>query len=179
MYDTVAALSGWLVPIVVVSVPLYAALRGVAVYESFVEGARDGFDTAVRLIPHLVGMMAAIAVFRASGALDLLLDWIRPALDKVGVPAETAPLALLRPLTGSGSLAFVVELMRQHGADSLVARIASTVQGSTETTLYVITVYLGAVGIRNGRYALKVGLMSDVVGFFASVWICRWVFGPT
>jgi spore maturation protein B len=161
----------------IVFIPLYAAYRKVPVYESFVEGAKEGFDTAIKIIPHLVGMMVAISIFRASGAMDMLLDWMRPFFNYIGVPTEVLPLAILRPITGAGSLAFSTDLIEQFGPDSMIGRIASTIQGSTDTTLYVITVYFGAIGIRKAGYALKVGLISDLVGFVASIVICFLVFG--
>ena len=160
----------------IVFIPLYAAFRKIPVYETFIEGAKDGFGTAINIIPHLVGMMVAISMFRASGAMDMLASLISPLLERLGVPPEVLPLGLLRPLTGAGSLAFTAELIKTHGPDSLIGRIASTIQGSTDTTLYVLTVYFGAVGIRRSRYALKVGLFSDLVGFAAAIMICLLVF---
>lgn len=177
MYAIVTAISAWAIPVIVVFIPLYAAYRKVPAYESFVEGAKDGFDTAIRIIPHLVGMMVAITVFRASGAMDLIVGAMRPLLDRVGIPGEVMPLAFLRPITGAGSLAFTTDLIKQFGPDSMIGRIAATIQGSTDTTLYVITVYFGAVGIRKASYALKVGLISDAVGFVAAIAICFLVFG--
>ncbi|RKN84627.1 spore maturation protein [Paenibacillus ginsengarvi] len=179
MYSLVSILSAWAIPVLIALIPLYGMSRKVPVYESFVEGAKDGFDTAVKIIPHLVGMMVAISVFRASGAMDLMIGWLKPLLAYAGVPSEVLPLAILRPITGSGSLAYTADLIGQYGPDSLIGRMASTIQGSTDTTLYVLTVYFGAVGIRQGRYALKVGLFSDLVGFAASVAICLLVFGLT
>lgn len=176
MLHIVNVVSAWAIPVVVVLIPLYAAYRKVPVYESFVDGAKDGFDTAVRIIPHLVGMMASIGIFRASGALDAMIGWIAPVFTRFGVPPEVLPLALLRPITGSGSLAYAADLMETHGPDSLIGRIASTVQGSTDTTLYVLIVYFGAVGIRRTKYALKVGLFSDLVGFVAAVAVCLLLF---
>ncbi|PZE21985.1 spore maturation protein [Paenibacillus xerothermodurans] len=176
MYSLVNLISAWAIPVIIVFIPLYAAYRKVPVYESFVEGAKDGFDTAIRIIPHLVGMMVAISVFRASGAMELTIGWVRPLCDWIGIPSEVLPLAILRPLTGAGSLAFTTDLMQQFGPDSMIGRIASTIQGSTDTTLYVITVYFGAIGIRKASYALKVGLISDVVGFVASILVCYLVF---
>nr|WP_183598693.1 spore maturation protein [Paenibacillus phyllosphaerae] len=158
-------------------IPLYAAFKKVPVYESFLEGAKDGFGTAINIIPHLVGMMVAISMFRASGAMDLMIGLIRPLFDQLGIPSEVLPLGLLRPLTGAGSLAFTTELIKTYGPDSMIGRIASTIQGSTDTTLYVLTVYFGAVGIRRSRYALKVGLFSDLVGFLAAIFICLYIFG--
>jgi spore maturation protein B len=176
MYALVTVLSSWAIPLMIVLIPLYAAYRKIPVYESFVEGAKDGFQTAILIIPHLVGMMVAISIFRASGALDMLSIWMRPLFEYVGMPAEIFPLAILRPITGAGSLAFTTDLIQQFGPDSMIGRMASTIQGSTDTTLYVITVYFGAIGIRKAGYALKVGLISDMVGFIASVLICYWVF---
>lgn len=176
MYEIVSIISMWAIPLIIVFIPMYAHYRKVPVYESFVDGAKDGFDTAIKIIPHLVGMMVAISVFRASGALDFIVSWFRPLLDMFGVPSEVLPLALLRPITGAGSLAFTTDLIKQFGPDSMIGRIASTVQGSTDTTLYVLTVYFGAIGIRRTRYALKVGLISDAVGFLAAITICMLVF---
>lgn len=105
------------------------------------------------------------------------MGWTGPFLQSLGVPSEILPLGILRPLTGTGSLAYTTELIRAYGPDSMIGRIASTIQGSTDTTLYVLTVYFGAVGIRNGRYALKVGLFSDVIGFIAAIAVCLLVFG--
>jgi len=167
----------WAIPVMIAFIPLYAAFRKVPVYETFVDGAKDGFDTAVRIIPHLVGMMTAISIFRASGALDMFVSAVQPLLDAVGIPGEVLPLGILRTITGAGSLAYATDLIQEHGPDSLVGRIASTIQGSTDTTLYVITVYFGAVGIRNARYAIKVGLFSDLVGFVTAIAICMLVFG--
>lgn len=176
MYQFISLISAWAIPVMITFIPLYAFTRKVPVYESFVEGAKDGFGTAIAIIPHLVGMLVAISVFRASGALDFL--WASyPHLRGLGVPAEVLPLGLLRPLTGTGSLAYTTDLIRVHGPDSLIGMIASTIQGSTDTTLYVLTVYFGAVGVRNGRYALKVGLFSDVVGFVAAIAVCLLLFG--
>ncbi|WP_304362766.1 spore maturation protein [Bacillus sp. FJAT-26390] len=178
MYSVFTSLSAWMIPAIIVFIPLYAALRRkVPVYETFVEGAKDGFGTAINIIPHLVGMMVAISMFRASGALELMLSAVRPLFDYVGIPSEVLPLGILRPLTGAGSLAFTTDLIQNFGPDSMIGRIASTIQGSTDTTLYVLTVYFGAIGIRRTRYALKVGLFSDLVGFFAAIFICIYIFG--
>ncbi|MCC3373471.1 spore maturation protein [Cohnella sp. REN36] len=166
------ALSTWAIPMFIVLIPLYAAFRKVPVYETFVDGAKDGFSTAIGIIPHLVGMLTAISMFRASGAMDMLVAAAKPLFARLGVPGDVLPLGLLRPITGAGSLAFATDLIKAHGPDSFIGRIASTIQGSTDTTLYVLTVYFGAIGIRNARYALKVGLFSDAVGFFAAVFAC-------
>lgn len=176
MLQVITLISTWAIPCILAFIPLYAYVRKVPVYESFVEGAKDGFSTAIGIIPHLVGMMVAISIFRASGALDYMLSWFAPLFRLWDVPPEVLPLGLLRPLTGTGSLAFTTDLIRTYGPDSMIGRIAATIQGSTDTTLYVLTVYFGAVGIRHGRYALKVGLFSDAVGFIAAIVICLLVF---
>ncbi|QAY68399.1 spore maturation protein [Paenibacillus protaetiae] len=177
MYDWFMQVSAWIIPAIIVFVPLYAAFRKVPVYETFIEGAKDGFGTAINIIPPLVGMMVAISMFRASGAMDLMLGAVKPVFDAIGVPTEILPLGILRPLTGAGSLAFTADLIQNYGPDSMIGRIASTIQGSTDTTLYVLTVYFGAVGIKRTRYALKVGLFSDLVGFVAAIVICMILFG--
>lgn len=177
MLDWINILSAWAIPVMIAFIPLYASIKKVPVYESFVDGAKDGFSTAISIIPHLVGMMVAISVFRASGALEFFTGWLSPLLARLSVPSEVLPLGILRPLTGTGSLAFTTDLIKTYGPDSMIGRIASTIQGSTDTTLYVLTVYFGAVGIRNGRYALKVGLFSDIVGFIAAIAVCLLLFG--
>jgi len=177
VYALINLISIWAIPIIIVFIPLFAFTKKVPVYESFIDGAKDGFSTAVQIIPHLVGMMVAISIFRASGALDFFVGWTGSFLTSLGVPSEILPLGLLRPLTGTGSLAFATDLIREYGPDSMIGRMASTIQGSTDTTLYVLTVYMGAVGIRNGRYALKVGLFSDAVGFVAAIAVCLIFFG--
>jgi spore maturation protein B len=176
MFAAITTISIWAIPVIVVLIPLYAAIKKVPVYETFVDGAKDGFQTAINIIPHLVGMMVAISIFRESGALDALVNLLRPLLERFGIPGEVLPLSLLRPITGAGSLAFTTDLIREHGPDSLIGRMASTIQGSTDTTLYVLTVYFGAVGIRKISYSLKVGLLADIVGFTAAIIICLLVF---
>ncbi|MBN2984355.1 MULTISPECIES: spore maturation protein [Cohnella] len=176
MLSFLHALSAWAIPMLIVFIPLYAAFRKVPVYETFVDGAKDGFQTAIGIIPHLVGMLTAISMFRASGALDALVGLVRPFFERIGVPGDVLPLGLLRPITGAGALAYTTDLIKEFGPDSMIARIASTIQGSTDTTLYVLTVYFGAIGIRRSGYALKVGLFSDVVGFFAAVAACLLLF---
>jgi spore maturation protein SpmA len=165
----------------VVTVFLAAALvRGVAVYEVFVEGAEDGFKVAVGIIPYLVAMLVAIGVLRASGALDLALSGVRSAVDLVGLDSrwvDGLPTALLRPLSGSGARAMLIETMRTHGADSFAGRLACVIQGSTETTFYVLAVYFGAVGIRRTRHAVGCGLAADAAGITAAVLVSYLFFG--
>lgn len=165
-----------MIPAILVLIPLYAILRKVPIYESFIEGAKEGFPTAIQLIPHLVAMMVAVSIFRDTGALNFYLQILEPLIAWIHIPSEVLPIGLLRPISGTGALAFVESIMKTYGADSFLGKLASTIQGSTDTTLYVITVYFGAVGIRKSLYALKVGLMADIVGFLASCLICTWMF---
>jgi spore maturation protein B len=151
-------------------------VRKVKVYEVFVEGAKEGFTTAVRIIPYLVAMLAAIGIFRASGALELLTAALAPVTALVGMPPETLPMAFMRPLSGSGSLGVMTELMKVHGPDSLIGVMASTMYGSSETTFYVLAVYFGAVGIKNTRHAVPVGLIADAAGMLAAVWVVNLLF---
>ncbi len=170
-------LSIWVIPLVVVSVILFALYRRVNVFEVFVEGAKEGFQMAVHLIPYLVGMMVAIGLFKDSGAMDLIIRATSPLLTTLRIPPEILPLAIMRPMSGSGALAITTEILHASGPDSLLGRIASTMQGSTETTLYVLTVYFGAVGINKTRHTLAVGLLADFTGFIVAVTVCRLAFG--
>ena len=165
------------IPFLLAFFPLYAACRRVAVYEQFIEGAKDGYQTAIRIIPYLVAMLGVIGFFRGAGGIDLLSRWAATPLAWVGFPSELLPMALLRPLTGSGTLAAFSDVVRAHGADSFLARAGGTLFGSTETTFYVISVYFGAVGIRRTRHAIWAGLAADVVGALAAVSVCRALFG--
>ena len=182
MIDSLVAftneLSRYIIPVLLVGIPFYGlAVKKVKVYESFVEGAKDGFTIAVRIIPYLVAILVAIGMFRASGALDILLTLLSPILNAVGFPPENLPLALMRPLSGSGSLGLLTDLIKQHGPDSLISKIGATMFGSTETTFYVLAVYFGSVGIRRSRHALAAGLIADFVGIISAVYICRLLFG--
>jgi len=153
-----------------------AGFKKIKVYELFVEGAKEGFTVGVKIIPYLVAMLVAIAMVRASGALDILTNLINPFTNFIGMPGEVLPMAFMRPLSGSGSLGIMSELMKTHGADSLIGFMSSTMFGSTETTFYVVAVYFGAVNVRKTRYALPAGLMADTAGLIAAVLICNAIF---
>ncbi len=161
------------VPLVILVFLCWGWVKRVKVYEQFVEGAKEGFTTAIRIIPYLVAMLVAIGIFRASGAMDVLVSVIAPLTNLIGMPPETLPMAIMRPLSGSASLGIMTELMKVHGPDSLVGILASTMYGSSETTFYVLAVYFGAVGVRNTRHAVPTGLIADVVGMLAAVWVVR------
>jgi spore maturation protein B len=170
------AISLWAMPVLLVAIPLAGIIRKVKVYDVFIEGAKEGFDVAVRIIPFLVGILVAIGMFRGSGAMDLLMAGLWPIVEPVGFPPELVPLAVLRSLTGSGSLAFTTDLIKTHGPDSLIARTAATMYGSSETTFYVLAVYFGAVGIRRTRHAVPAALIADIVAAIAAVAVCAWMF---
>jgi spore maturation protein SpmA len=173
----VNAVSLLAIPFLLAFFPLYAAGRRIAVYEEFVEGAKEGFAVAIRIIPYLVAILVAIGVFRGGGGIDLLTRGLQPLLDVVHFPSELVPLALMRPLSGSGTLGIFTDLVKQLGPDNPIVRMAGTIFGSTETTFYVITVYFGSVGVRRTRHAVPAGLVADLAGIIASVVVCRLVFG--
>ena len=163
----------YIIPLLLVGIPFYGlAVKKVKVYEVFVEGAKDGFTIAVRIIPYLVAILVSIGMFRASGALDLLLNWLAPVLNFIGFPPENLPLAVMRPLSGSGSLGLLTDLVNEYGADSMQAKIGATMFGSSETTFYVLAVYFGSVGIVKSRHALPAGLTADAVGALSAVFFC-------
>jgi spore maturation protein B len=170
------AISLWAIPVLLVAIPLAGMLRKVRVYDVFIEGAKEGFDVAVKIIPFLVGILVAIGMFRGSGAMDLLTAGIRPLVAPLGFPPELVPLAVLRSLTGSGSLAFTTDLVKTHGPDSVIARTAATMYGSSETTFYVLAVYFGAVAVRRTRHAVAAALIADLVAAVAAVAVCAWMF---
>jgi spore maturation protein B len=165
--------SAWILPLVVVGIPAYALVRRVHVYPVFLEGAREGFDVAVRIIPPLVAVMVALGAFRASGALDMLSRALAPVTTPLGLPAPVLPLVLVRPLSGGAALGVVGEVLRSEGPDSYAGRLASVMAGSTETTLYVLAVYMGAARIGRVRHALAAGLLADVAGFAAAIVVVR------
>jgi spore maturation protein SpmB len=170
------ALSPFAIPFLLVFFPVYAAARGIPVYTEFIEGAKEGFQIAVRILPYLVGMLVAIAVFRDSGALQVLKNLLNPVLLAIRFPPDLLPMVLIRPLSGSGSTAVLSDLVRQFGPDNILSYTAATIYGSAETTFYVIAVYFGSVGITRTRHAIPTGLCADIVGAVASVFACRLLF---
>jgi spore maturation protein B len=165
------------IPFLIVLFLGWGFFKKVKVYEVFIEGAKDGFSVSVKIIPYLVAMLVAIGIFRASGAMDVV-TWALSYITKpIGMPAEVLPLAILRPLSGSGSMGLMAELMKVHGPDSFIGVLASTMYGSSETTFYILAVYFGAVGIKNTRHALPAGLIADLFGMLGALFICRIFFG--
>ncbi len=152
-------------------------IKKVKIYETFIEGAKEGFSVAVTIIPYLVAILVGISIFRTGGAMEWLIYVLRPVTDLIGMPVEVVPMALMRPLSGSGSLGILAEIMKVHGPDSFISVLAGTMFGSTETTFFVLAVYFGAVNIKKTRYALAAGLFADICGFMAAIFIVRLLFG--
>ena len=167
----------FVLPAMIVGLPLWGLIKRVKVYEEFVEGAKEGFRVAVMIIPYLVAILFAIGMFRASGALDFLTDGLRPILSAIGFPPEVLPMAIIRPLTGSGSAAIVADMIQAYGEDSIFVKMAGVMFGSTETTFYVIAVYFGAVNVKNTRHAVPAGLTADIAAMFFAVYLVQWFFG--
>ena len=172
-----AITSAWMLPMVVAVLVMYGWTRGVRVYDSLVAGARQGFEVAVRIIPYLVAILVVVGMFRASGGIDLITALVSPLTALIGLPAEALPMAILRPLTGSGAYAVMAEIMTAEGPDSVVGYMVSTFQGSTETTFYTLAVYYGAVGIRRTRHTVPACLLADTAGILAAVFIVNLLFG--
>ncbi|MGB9712200.1 MAG: nucleoside recognition domain-containing protein [Dissulfurimicrobium sp.] len=170
------SISNWLIPMLFSGLLIFGYLRGVKVYEALTDGARDGFTTVIRIIPFMVAIFVAIGMFRASGAMDIMIGILSPFTSAVGMPPEALAVALMRPLSGSGSFAMMSEIVKQS-PDSFLAALVSVIQGSTETTFYVLAVYFGAVGVRRTRHALPAALCADAAGVIASVAICHLWFG--
>ena len=171
-----STLAAWVIPAFLLLALVYSFVKKVDVFDTFVSGAQEGFETSIKLIPFLVGMLVAIGILRASGALDLFISALTPVLVRFNIPGDVVPLAIMRPLSGSAALGITAEIMQSKGPDSLLGRIASTMQGSTDTTFFVLTVYFGSVGIRRTRHALAVGLIADLAGLLAAITVCNLVF---
>lgn len=174
--EFISHISVWVIPLFVLFVLLIAMKQHLPTYELFVEGGKEGIEMAFSLLPFLVGMMVSITILRSSGALDAFIQLIAPILALLHIPAEIVPLALIRPISGTAALGLTAELTQTYGPDSFIGRLAATMQGSTDTTLYILTVYFGAVGITRMRYALKVGLLADLVGIIMAIVITTIVF---
>jgi len=170
--------STWAIPVLLAGIPLLALARRVKVYPAFVAGAKDGFETAVRILPPLVAIFVALAMLRASGAMDAFTRALAPLTSAVGIPASVVPMLLVRPLSGGGALGLVGDVLRSEGPDSYAGRLVSVMAGSTETTLYVLAVYMGAAGVTRYRQALAAGLLADAAGMAAAVVMVRLLLGP-
>ncbi|MCF7802315.1 MAG: spore maturation protein [Candidatus Marinimicrobia bacterium] len=174
--NLINAVSVLAIPIIVLVIPVWGYYKKVKVYEVFTDGAKEGFQVAIKIIPYLVAILVAIGAFRTSGALELLAKLLSPVTGLIGMPGELVPMAFMRPLSGSGALGIVSELVTTHGPSSMIGRMASVMEGSTETTFYVLAVYFGSVSIRNSRHALPAALTADLAGIIAAVLVCHLVF---
>ena len=174
--EALGAISTWAIPVLLVGIPLVGMIRGIKVYDVFIEGAKEGFQVAVRIIPFLVGILVAIGMFRGSGAMDMLTNALRPIMSRTIFPAELFPLVVLRTLSGSGSLALTTDLIKRFGPDSLLGRTAATLYGSSETLFYVLAVYFGAIGVKKTRHMIPAALVGDVVAAIVAVAVCAWLF---
>lgn len=169
-------ISTWAIPVVVFIIIGFGYLKGINVFEAFLTGASSGLAVSAKILPALVALIAAVGVFRASGALDMLTHALTPVANLIGLPREVIPLALLRPISGSGSMVIFNDILQTHGPDSFVGRVASVMEGSTETTFYTIAVYFGAVGIRKSRHSAPAALSADFAGFVFSALFVRLFF---
>ena len=174
--NAIQVLSVLAIPALVVLIVVAGAVRKVKIYETFVEGAKEGFNVGVRIIPYLVAMLVAIGIFRAGGAMDILTELLAPLTSLIGMPPETVPMALMRPLSGSGALGVMSETFNAHGPDSLIGRMVSVMMGSGETTFYVLAVYFGSVAVSRTRQAVPAGIIADLVSIVVSVWVVQAVF---
>jgi spore maturation protein SpmB len=173
------AIAPWIIPGLMAALLAFGLLRRVSVYEVFVDGAREGFQVAIRIIPYLVAILVSVAMLRASGALGILVGWLSPITSLVGLPGEALPMALLRPLSGSGAYGVLASLIQDPaiGPDSYTGYLVSTIQGSTETTFYVLAVYFGAVQVRRVRHTLAAGLTADFFGIAGAIIACSYLYG--
>lgn len=167
----------WIVPAVLALVPLLGLVRGVAVYQAFVDGASEAWPIARQILPYMVAIFTAVGLLRSTGALSAFTHLLTPVVARLGVPAEVVPVALVRPLSGNAALALVIDILRRHGPDSLVGEIAATMQGAADTTFYIAAVYFAHVGVRRTRWAVPVCLAGDLAGFAAAVWVCTLLYG--
>jgi spore maturation protein B len=177
MRGVLDVVSTWAIPVLLAGIPAVALARGVKVYPAFVDGAKQGFETAVRIIPALVAILVALGMLRASGAMEAATRALAPVTGWLGIPADVVPMILVRPLSGGAALGVVGDVLRADGPDSYAGRLVSVMAGSTETTFYVLAVYMGAAGISRYRHALPAALVADLAGFAAAVVAVRLVLG--
>lgn len=176
---TIAALSeqigNILILLFLVGIPLYGHYRKVPVYDTFIEGAKEGFPTFIRIMPFLVAMLVAVGMLRASGAFDILSQALTPILSKIGIPAEIIPIAIMRPFSTSSAMAIVADLIHTHGGNSFISHLGIIVASTTESTFYIIAIYFGAVGISKNRHTIPASVIVDIVGILSAIWITCWL----
>ena len=161
------------IPVIIAIIILFGLINKVKVYDAFLDGAKEGILTIIKIIPALVGLIVAVGVFRASGALNILVGAVKPIFSLIGIPSEVLTLAFMRPISGSASLAIVTDIMNKFGPDSYIGKVACTIMGSTETIFYTLTLYFGTVGIKNIKYTLYTVLITDLIGVLIAVWVWR------
>jgi spore maturation protein B len=176
MHEISSIASSLIFLLFLVGIPVYGFFKGVKVYESFVDGAKEGFQVAVRIIPYLVAILVAVGMFRASGAMKLITEAVPGVLNALGLSPDVLSLILIRPLSGAASLGLLGDIVANHGADSYQAKLGAVIIGSTETTLYVVAVYFGAVLVTRVRYAIHAGLIADAAGVLAAIVVCKLLF---
>lgn len=172
MINFLNVLSVAILPLIIIIILCYALYKKAPAYEFFVDGAKGGFEIAIKIIPYLIAIMAATALFRASGAIEILQNFLKPVLDFLRIPVETTIIMITRSLSGSATLGILADIANQTGANSYATKLAAVITGSSETTFYVASVYFGAIGIKKFRYALLAGILADIVGLIAAIWIC-------
>lgn len=177
MVETLRIISIAIIPAIMSIILIHGYIKGIKLYDCFIEGAKDGLKTAIRIMPNLIAIFIAIGIFRRSGAMDILVSIFNPVGKILGIPKEVIPLVIMRPISGSGALGVVQDIVNTYGADSFVGRVASTMMGSAETIFYTMAVYFGAVGIKDSRYTLKAAMISHLAAVLASVFVCGLVFG--
>ncbi len=171
------SINSYIIPAIITAILVGGLLSGVKVFDLFLEGAKEGLMTAVKILPSIIGLMTAVGMFKASGALDLLANALSPVAMLMGLPQEVMPLAILRPISGSGGMVLFRDILTNHGPDSFIGRVASVMQGSSETTFYTIAIYYGAASVKKGRHTLPAALGADIAGFVFSSLAVVWFFG--
>lgn len=169
-------ISLWALPFLIITILTVALIKKVPVYETFTDGAKDGFKVAVNIIPYLVAIMVGIGMFRASGAIELVTNTLGSILLKLNIPSETLPLMIVRSLSGSAALGVFSDIANSFGPDNYATKLSAVMVGSSETTFYVLAVYFGAIGISRLRYAMLVGILADIVGIVAAIFVCAKMF---
>ncbi len=164
-------------PLVITSIVLFGIVRGVKIFDCFIEGAKDGLKTVKNILPSIVGLVVAVSMLKASGGLDIIVKLLSPLSGITGIPEEIMPLAVLNPISGGGALSMYELILKDYGPDSYLGRVASVMMGATETTFYAIAVYYGSVGIKKTRHTVMAGLIADFTSFIASAWTVRLFFG--
>ncbi len=176
MLGFINIISIMMIPTMITVILIHGVIKKVNIYEAFVDGASEGFKTALKIMPYLIAIFLAIGIFKGSGALELFTKIISPVTKLMGIPEEVLPLAIMRPISGSGALGMVEDIIKSYGPDSFVGRVASTMMGSAETIFYTMAVYFGAISVKNSRHTLLAGLVSHIAAVLASVAVCNYIF---